>query len=184
MRLVRVEVNLNKFKKYGDYIRAKVEGSGVGSLTEAINNFGQEVLGQVLDVYEKTASWEDDAVRKRIYKYGTDNPMMGVLAHQLNYTDVERKSNQWILSITNPSMYPLGEGIPYYTLWQEQGSAGSPMTPYVMRYIIRRGESIPIMHPGLPARRFIQTGFVYAYNNAQKFINQTINRWAKEAVRA
>jgi hypothetical protein len=180
-RLVRVEMNFDKFKKYGAFIANKVNGSGVGSLTEAIKGFGQNVVDQVLTTYEKTASWKEDAVRKRIYKYGTDNPMSGFLAQQLDYTDVERTSNQWILSVTNPTMYPLGEGIPYYALWQEGGSAGSPMTPYIMRYIIRKGESVPVIHPGLPARDFINAGFVYAYNNAQRVINETLNRWVKEA---
>jgi hypothetical protein len=172
---------MNKFKKYASYMRNKIEGTGVGSLTEAIQNFGKETLDQVLTVYERTASWSEEAVRKRIYKYGTDNPMAGFLVSQLEHLSIEKETNQIILYITNPTMYPLGGGIPYYTLWQERGSAGSPMTSYVMRYIIRGGESIPVIHPGLPAREFILAGYVYAYNNAQKVINKTLERWVSEA---
>ena len=185
MPTVKVQIDLGKFKRYSDTILRRIKQDSIGGMTDGIKKFGDELVVEVIKIYEQTASWEDEAIRKRIYKYGTDNPLAGVLAHQLDYSHVERSGDTWVLDVTNPDMYPLGKGHPYYALWQEGGSAGRPMTRYIMgEKLNAKGETVPIWHPGLPARNFILGGYVYAQNNAQKFIHNMLSDWVKEARRA
>jgi hypothetical protein len=153
-RSVTVNIDLSQMGKFVDNIVRKINGPEMGNV---LSNFANDVKSTVMEQYIRTASDSKAMTQRRLRLYGSLNPADGVLGKQLNQFSVTKDVDTWRVVIANESLYPLGEGYPYYALFQEVGSN-----------MVR-------------ARTFLIQGADYGYKNFEKTVNSAIDKWVKEA---
>jgi len=182
-RHAKVQVELGKLGKFAEIIKEKFNSRDSNAMGGFLDTFGKKIVSAVVERYVMTASTSEDMMKRRMKLYGSINPLDGLLGRQINYSEYSKIDNGWELIIGNPTLYPLGQGAPFYSIFQEGGTKGSPMTPYVLGQKIDKatGTIVNIMHPGLPNREFLLTGFIFGLQNVGNDISAEIKRWINEA---
>lgn len=176
-RNVSVTIDLSGLNKGIVNVVKKINSDADDGMGGVLKEFAKEVVDEVLKVYLRTASGSEEMIKRRLKLYGTINPLDGVLGQQLSEFNINREGSNWRVLIGNPTMYNITKDNPLY--WQEYGTKGAPMTPYILFWTGGKNPK-PVIHPGLPNRDFLLSGANLGFKIIEKRIKSAIKRWIKE----